>query len=138
MGMPAEHRDAQTYAIIGAAMEVHREMGSGFLEAAYQEALRYEFALRRIPFAREVVLAIHYKGHQLGCTYKADFVCYGDVLVETKAVKQLTQIERAQVLNQLKATRFIKALLINFGALSLEYERIVTFPTSGGRDGIPA
>jgi GxxExxY protein len=123
--MPVEHRDPQTYAIIGAAMAVHAELGCGFLEAVYQEALAIQLAAQGVPFQREVELVIHYRDHALHCRYKADFVCCGEIIVETKALKQLTSIERAQVINQLKATRLRRALLINFGAQSLEYERVV-------------
>lgn len=121
----ARARDPQTYQIIGAAMEVHRELGRGFLEAAYHAALRIELRLRAIPFASEVLLMIHYKGEALDCTYRADFICFGEVIVEIKAIAAITDIERAQVLNYLKATGMRRALLINFGADSLEFERIV-------------
>jgi GxxExxY protein len=118
-------RDEQTFAIIGAAMEVHRELGHGFLEAVYHETLGKEFAARQISFRREVALVINYKGEPLLCGYRADFLCYESVVVEIKAIQQLTRIERAQVINELKATGFERALLINFGAPSLEHERIV-------------
>jgi GxxExxY protein len=117
--------DPQTYAIIGAAMEVHRQLGHGFLEAVYHEALMMEFQERGIPFMSEVPLPITYKRRQLACSYRVDFVCFEQVLVETKALAQLTNIEKAQVLNQLKATGYDRALLINFGAPTLEYERLV-------------
>jgi GxxExxY protein len=118
-------RDPQTYAIIGAAMEVHGEMGCGFLEAVYHHAMRIEMDRRGLPYQREVDLEVRYKGVLLDCGYRADFICYGEVLVEIKAIKQLTDIERAQVLHYLKATGITRALLINFGAPSLEFERIV-------------
>lgn len=120
-----EIRDPQTYSVIGAGMEVHREVGCGFLEQVYKEAMVVELGLREIPFCREVSIPIHYKGHKLECTYRADLICFGDVIVELKAVKQLTSIDRAQVINYLKATGYRVALLINFGAASLEFERIV-------------
>lgn len=122
--LPVEQRNVQTFAIIGAAMEVYNQLGRGFLELAYQEALAIEFDTRHIQYEREVPLKIMYKGHPLLCTYKADFVRYGEVVVETKAIRQLGPADRAQVLNELKATRLHRALLINFGGTSLEYERI--------------
>ncbi len=115
----------ESYAIIGAAMEVHRELRNGFLEVVYQDALAVEFTQRGIPFAREVPLPIFYKGGQLPSTYKADFICYESILVETKALARLTTIEEAQVLNYLKITRYPLALLLNFGAKSLEHRRLV-------------
>ena len=121
----AEGRDPQTYAVIGAAMEVHRELGHGFLEAVYQEALALEFRRRGIPFGKEVDLEIQYKGRRLACSYKADFICYDRVLVETKALGRLTGIEEAQVINYLQATGLEIALLINFGAERLEYKRLI-------------
>ena len=118
-------RDPETFVIIGAAMEVHRELGHGFLEAVYQEALAIELAVRKIPFQREVPLAVNYKGQKLACSYRADFVCYENVLVELKAISQLTGADEAQVINEMKATGMQRALLFNFGAPSLEYKRRV-------------
>jgi len=118
-------RDPQTYAIIGAAMEVHRQLGHGFLEAVYQEALALELAEHDIPFQREVPLPISYKGRRLQCSYRADFVCFEEVVVELKAISQLTGADEAQAINELKATGLHRALLINFGAPSLEYKRLV-------------
>ncbi|HEY8751784.1 MAG TPA: GxxExxY protein [Tepidisphaeraceae bacterium] len=121
----AQLKDPQTYKLIGAAMEVHRVLGPGFLEAVYRQALRVELAARSVPFACEVELVIAYKDVKLDCKYKADFVCYGEVLLECKAQRQLATIDRAQVINYLKATGFRRALLMNFGGVTLEYERIV-------------
>ena len=106
-------------------MEVHRQLGHGFLEAVYQEALAIELATRKIPFQREVPLPVSYKGQRLACSYRADFVCYENVLVELKAISQLTGADEAQVINEMKATGMQRALLINFGAPSLEYKRRV-------------
>src|SRR4051794_5050199 len=102
--MPETNGDPQTHAIIGAAMEVHRQLGPGFLEAVYHEAMRVEMADRAIPFAGEVCLPVYYKGQRLGCSYRADFVCFESVIVELKALQALTGIEQAQLLNYLKAT----------------------------------
>ena len=120
-----ETRDPQTYAILGAAMEVHRRLGSGFLEVVYQEALEVEFGERSVPFQREVEIPIMYRDRQLACTYRADFVCFGDVIVELKALRQVTDVERAQVVNYLKATGLQRALLLNFGTSGLEHKRFV-------------
>ena len=116
-------RDPETFAIIGAAMEVNRELGHGSLEAVYQEALAIELAARKIPFRREVPLAVNYKSQKLACSYRADFVCYENVLVELKAISQLTGVDEAQVINEMKATGMQRALLFNFGTTSLEYKR---------------
>jgi len=119
------NKDPQTYAVIGAAMEVHRQFGHGFLEAVYQEALAVELTAREIPFQREVILPIRYKGQLLQCGYRADFICFGEIVVELKATSQLTGTDEAQTINELKATHLNRALLINFGVPSLEYKRLV-------------
>ena len=118
-------RDPETYAIIGAAMDVHDELGHGFLEAVYHDALEREFLTRSIPFAREHLIPVIYKGLPLATPYRADFVCYGSVIVELKAMKTLTEIEYAQVLHYLKATGLNRALLFNFGSSQLQYKRLV-------------
>ncbi len=106
-------------------MEVHRELGRGFLELVYQTALTLEFQDRRIPFKGEVALPVRYKGKLLTCGYRADFVCFEDVLVEIKAIARLTTADDAQLLNELKATGYQRGLLLNFGARSLEVKRLV-------------
>ena len=120
-----QDRDPQTYAIIGAAMDVHRYLGPGFLEGVYQEALAIELANRAIPFEREAGLTVMYKAQPLVCHYRADFICYGEIIVEIKAQRSLGTSEEAQVLNYLKVTGFQRSLLINFGGSSLEYKRLV-------------
>ncbi|MBI5177990.1 MAG: GxxExxY protein [Nitrospinae bacterium] len=121
--------DENTYQIIGAAMEVHRQLGCGFLESVYQEALALEFQLRNIPFEIEQQLPVHYKDQKLESCYRADFVCYGAIIVELKALSKTGGIEEAQVINYLKASGYSKALLLNFGTKSLEHKRFV-FPKS--------
>ena len=120
-----DQRDPQTFAIIGAAMEIHRQLGHGFLEAVYQEAAVVEFPLKSIPFEREVSLPIKYKDVTLPTHYRADFVCFSEVIVEFKALSRLSSIEEAQLLNYLKATGLKRGLLINFGVSSLQYKRLV-------------
>src|SRR6059036_65994 len=104
-------RDRETFAIIGAAMEVHRQLRHGFLELVYQTALALEFQDRGIPYAAEVALPIKYKSKLLECAYRADFICFTNVMVETKAIVQLINADDAQVINQLKATGFHRGLL---------------------------
>jgi GxxExxY protein len=118
-------KDRETYAIIGAAMEVHRIIGSGFLEAVYQDALEVEFRQRGIPFAREHSIPVIYQGVLLGTPYRVDFLCFNTILVELKALKNLSQSEEAQVIHYLKATQLQRAILLNFGAPSLDYKRLV-------------
>jgi GxxExxY protein len=97
-----EEQDPQTYRIIGAAMEVHRELGSGFLEAVYQEALALELEERMIPSKREVHLPINYKGNMLSCAYRADFICYDEIIVELKVLAMVVKANQAQVYHYLK------------------------------------
>ena len=123
--MDRDQRDAQTYTIIGAAMEVHRELGCGYLEPVYWEPLAFELAMRGVPFAREVQLPIHHKGRLLPKCYRADFVCYNEIIVEVKALTGLSPREEAQLINYLTASKLKRGLLINFGARSLQYVRKV-------------
>jgi GxxExxY protein len=123
MNGKSDNKDPRTYAIIGAAMEVHRELGCGFLEAVYREALAVEFQERRVPFDREVELSVQYRGRQLSTSYRADFICFGSVIVEVKALSKLSGTEKSQVINYLKAGAFEVGLLLNFGRPSLEYKR---------------
>jgi len=115
----------EIYAIVGAAMEVHRVLGSGFLEAVYQEAMEIEQTERKIPFRPQKELPIHYMSQLLRKTYIADFVDYEKIIVEIKAINQLSALEDAQLLNYLKATGFEVGLLINFGAEKLQWKRMV-------------
>lgn len=107
---------AEGYAIQGAIFEVYREVGSGFLEAVYQECLEEEFRRRRIPFVAQPELTITYKGRAIRQTYIPDFVCYDCIIVELKAVQSLNALHKAQVINYLKATDFRLGLLVNFCA----------------------
>ena len=120
-----DFNDPETYAIIGAAMEVHRVLGCGFLESVYRAALAIELELRSVPFVNEVPIPIRYKKRLLPMHYRADFVCFGTVLVEVKALDGLGPVEAAQVLNYLKGARLQRAILINFGATRLQHRRLV-------------
>ena len=115
----------ECYEIIGACMEVHSELGSGFLEAVYHEALSIEFNEREIPFVPEARLDVYYKGKKLKKHYNADFLCYDQIIVEIKAMEGLTNDHLSQVLNYLKATGFRIGLLINFGSSKLQYKRVI-------------
>ena len=116
----------ETYKINGAAMKVYNTLKHGFLEAVYQEALEIEFKRQQIPFEREKELTINYEGVKLKQTYRADFVCYGNIIVELKAVSHLDDGHRSQVYNYLCATGYKVGLLFNFGhSDGLEIERKV-------------
>ena len=114
----------ESYTITGCLMTVHRELGCGFLEAVYQEALARELQEAGIPFKREESLKIYYKGYPLTKEYIADFVCFNKIIVELKAVAKLTDVHKCQVRNYLKATGFELGILANFGDVSLETARI--------------
>jgi GxxExxY protein len=119
------HAD-EVFRIQGAVFEVNREMGSGFLEAVYQECLAIEFAARAIPYLATTPLPLAYKGARLQQTYVPDFVCFERIIVELKAVREIAPEHRAQVINYLRATGLRLGLLINFGPTSkAQIERLI-------------
>jgi len=124
--------DPRTYAILGAAMEVHSIVKRGFLESIYCHALRIEFTARGIPFEIEVPCAVEYKGQRLGGLHHMDFVCYGGVVVEVKARSVLGPADQAQVLNYLAISGCTCALLLNFGTPRLDYKRLVLGDATDG------
>jgi GxxExxY protein len=118
------NRDPETYEVIGAAMAVHRELGAGFLEDVYHEALMMEMSSRNIPFLHEVDLPIFYKGQRMQKVYRTDFLCFDTIIVELKALPAVSGREKAQVINYLRASNFDRGLLLNFGSDSLHYTRL--------------
>ena len=106
----------ECYSIQGAVFDVYREMGCGFLEAVYQECLEKEFRSWQVPFEAQKELILSYKGEMLAQTYKPDFICYGKIIVELKAVKEISPEHKAQLLNYLKTTGLELGLLVNFGS----------------------
>ena len=116
----------ESYKIVGAAFKVYNTLGPGFLEAVYQEALEIEFQREGIPYEREKELKIQYDGVELKQTYKADFVCFGKIIVELKAVSAIDDTHQSQVYNYLHATGYKLGLLLNFGhSDELEIKRII-------------
>ena len=116
----------EVFEIIGAAIEVHQELGHGFLEAVYREAVQIELTQRNIPFEAQRSLRIRYKDQILKKEYIADFICYGKIITEIKALDELSGKEEAQILNYLKATGLRVGLLINFGSHGkLEWKRFI-------------
>ncbi len=116
----------EVFAIVGAAIEVHKVLGPGFLEPVYQEAMEIELTDRAVPFEAQKPLEINFKGKILTKRYIPDFVCYGSVIAELKALDRLSTVEESQILNYLKATRLRVGLLINFGSLGkLEWKRYI-------------
>ena len=114
-----------SYEIIGACMEVHKKLGSGFLESVYAEALELEFKKVDIPYEREKKLPVFYDNQPLKKYFKADFVCFDSIILELKSTKFLIDADRQQTLNNVRATNFKLGLLINFGTPSLTYKRII-------------
>jgi GxxExxY protein len=121
-------QDPRTFAIIGAAYEVHRVLGTGFLEIFYKDALAIEFLERGISFEREAPCRVEYKGHPLRDDYKIDFICYGAVVLEVKARSVTGPADHAQVLSYLTSTRLRCGLLLNFGTAKLEHRRFIWEP----------
>lgn len=116
----------ESYAIMGACFEVYKDKGCGFVEPVYQECLAIELEHCGIPFVEQSELDLFYRERKLAHIYKPDFVCFGKIIIEVKAVRKLADEHRAQVMNYLKATSFELGLLVNFGHFpKLEYERIV-------------
>lgn len=116
----------EAYKIIGAGFEVYKQKGCGFTEPLYQECLQLELSLQGLPFVAQPQLQLEYKGSILTQFFKPDFICFGKIVVEIKAIDRLADVHRAQTLNYLNATGYDLALLVNFGHFPrLEYERIV-------------
>jgi len=118
-------RDPQTYAIIGSCMRIHTELKNGFREPTYHSAFLVECEMSSIPCAHEVGMEVWYLGQLLSAHHRVDFLCFNEIIVELKAVSQLSTEHEAQVLHYLKAMNKSRGLLINFGSPRLEYKRIV-------------
>jgi len=117
---------AEVYAVIGAAMEVHSELRNGYLEAVYQEAMEIELMDRGIPFESQMHLQVFYKSRPLKKGYIPDLVCFGQIIVELKTIKEIGNPEKAQILNYLHATKLKVGLLINFGSSGqLDWKKLV-------------
>ena len=117
----------ESYRINGAIYEVHKELGPGLLEKVYQQALEKELKLQGIPYEREKDFTIMYKGEKLDQKYIADFVCYGKIVVELKAVDEILPVHKAQVINYLAITGYKLGMLVNFNAQKIKVERIVRY-----------
>ena len=117
--------DPRTYQILGAAFEVHRLLGSGFLELFYKDALAIEFTARGIPFRRELPCKVEYKGHRLRGEYHMDFVCFEAIVLEIKARSSTSPADHAQVISYLASSKLQIALLLNFGTDRVDYKRFV-------------
>jgi len=124
----------EVYAIIGAAIEVHKELGAGFLESVYEEAMVLESAKKQIPCKTQVKIPIQYKGNKLNKEFIADYIGYEKIVVEFKCITKLTKIEEAQIINYLKATEMKVGILINFGSNEkLEWKRFILEKKRGSR-----
>ncbi|MFO7774864.1 MAG: GxxExxY protein [Candidatus Hydrogenedentota bacterium] len=113
----------EVYGIVGAAIEVSKNLGNGFLEAVYQEALALELGDRGIPHEEQKPIRVRYKNHLLRKEYYADFLCYDQIIIEIKATKAITPIEEAQLLNYLRATQLPAGIILNFGSPKFEWKR---------------
>lgn len=117
----------ETGQILRACMNVFNELGNGFLEAVYQEALEIEFRQVGIPYQREAKISVFYKGKKLDKEYYADFICFNKIIVELKCVSRIVNANKAQVINYLHGTKMHVGLLVNFGEASLKWERLTNF-----------
>lgn len=117
--------EQETYKIMGAAMEVSKQLGGGFLEAVYQESLAEELDIRNIPFVREKKIQLFYKGKELKQFYKADFICFNNIVIEIKAISKILPEHQAQTINYLRALNLRVGLILNFGNNKLEHQRII-------------
>lgn len=115
----------ESYKIIGICMKVHRNLGAGFLEAVYEEAIEKELNKEKIPFQRQVKLKLYYDNQKMNKTYRADFICYEKIILEIKAVSKAPTAFYAQLRNYLRCTEMKLGILINFGQPSLQYKRVV-------------
>ena len=121
--LPLNYLEHESYALIGAFFEVYNNLGCGFLEEVYQESLEMELQERNIPFISQQDLQLQYKGKLLKHAYRPDLICFNQIIVELKAVKELDDVHRSQAINYAKVAGYKVALLINFGNTSLEFER---------------
>jgi len=128
LDIPPSSQDPRTFAIIGAAYEVHRVLGAGYLELFYKDALAIEFAERGIPFHAETPCSVEYKGHSLRGEYRIDFVCFEQIVLEIKARSVTGPADYAQVINYLASSKLRCGLLLNFGASKLEHKRFIWEP----------
>ena len=128
LGIPPSAQDPRTFAIIGAAYEVHRVLGTGFLEVLYKDALEIEFNERHVPFQREAPCLVEYKGRPLRRDYHVDFICFGEIILEIKARSVTGPADHAQVISYLASTKKRYGLLLNFGAPNLEHRRFIWEP----------
>ena len=136
---PGEELDELAHRVIGAAIEVHRLLGPGFLETVYEQALSVELTLRGVPFVRQAPIGLHYKGSRVG-EARLDLLADDCLVVELKAVEQIAPIHIAQTLSYLKATRLRLGLLINFNVTALRrgIKRIINTPQNSGGLGVLA
>lgn len=124
-------RDAQTALIIGAAIDVHRELGRGFLEQVYRRPMELELRARNVPFQREAAFPVIYKGVPTGVSFRVDLLCFGEIVVELKALSEITGGDVAQVINYLHVAKLRRGLLLNFGTPRLGIQRVVHTPEHG-------
>lgn len=120
--------EQQTYQIIGSCMKVHQELGSGFLESVYQEAVEKTFSKNQVPYKRQQKIKIHFDGAELDKYFVADFVCFDKIILEIKACEYISKSHKDQLLNYLKSTKMEIGLLVNFGESSLKWKRLINTP----------